>query len=74
MIDLHEVGFGLYFPELPTCNFFALTMPEAAATAGRILADHLVELQRSGRPSALQKIREHPDNAGGLALLVSGWP
>jgi len=67
IISQHAGGFALYFPDLPTCNVFALTMP--------VLGHHLAELKRSGldppAASSLQEIREHPDNADGLAVLVS---
>lgn len=75
IVSQHEGGFALFFPGLPTCNVYALTMPDAVAAAGRVLGDHLAELQVLGRrapePSSLEKIRTDPDNAEGLAILIN---
>jgi predicted RNase H-like HicB family nuclease len=74
IISQIDGGFVIFFPDLPGCDVYALTMPDAVAEAGKVLGDHLAELQRLGRPapepSSLETIRGDPDNADGLAVLI----
>jgi hypothetical protein len=76
IISQHAGGIALYFADLLTCNVFALTMHDTVIAAGGVSGHHLAEqLRRSGADpppaSSLKEIREHPDNADDLAVLVS---
>jgi predicted RNase H-like HicB family nuclease len=74
LIYQHADGFALVFPDLPGCDVYALTMPDAVAEASNALAQRLAEISRSGAlapaPSSLDAIRQDPSNEDSLAVLV----
>jgi predicted RNase H-like HicB family nuclease len=66
--------YSVSFPDFPGCISVCDTVDEACALSVEALAAHVQEISEEGdaipEPSSLEKIMEHPENRGGVAILT----
>jgi predicted RNase H-like HicB family nuclease len=69
-----ESDYGVEFPDVPGCVTAGRTLDEARAMAAEALAGHLAVLEEEGypvpAPSSMQALKDDPDQAGALMILV----
>ncbi len=66
--------YGVAFPHVPGCVTAGHTLDEARAMAGEALAGHLAVLEDEGQPvpapSSMDALRDDPDQAGAVLIMV----
>jgi predicted RNase H-like HicB family nuclease len=69
-----DSDYGVEFPDVPGCITAGRTLDEARAMAAEALVGHLAVLEEEGQPvpapSTMDVLKDDPDQAGALLLLV----
>ena len=69
-----DSDYGVEFPDVPGCITAGRTLDEARAMAAEALAGHLAVLEDEGQPvpapSTMDALKDDPDHAGALLILV----
>jgi len=69
-----DSDYGVEFPDVPGCITAGRTLDEARAMAAEALAGHLAVLEDEGQrvpaPSLMEALKDDPDQAGALMILV----
>jgi predicted RNase H-like HicB family nuclease len=69
-----DSDYGVEFPDVPGCITAGRTLDEARAMAAEALAGHLAVLEDEGQPvpapSLMEALKDDPDQAGALLILV----
>lgn len=69
-----DSDYGVEFPDVPGCVTAGRTLDEARAMAAEALAGHLAVLEGEGQPvpapSSMEALKDDPDQAGALLILV----
>jgi predicted RNase H-like HicB family nuclease len=69
-----DSDYGVEFPDVPGCITAGRTLDEARAMAAEALAGHLAVLEEEGQPvpapSTMEALKDDPNQAGALLILV----